>query len=45
MPVRNFSIKNLFRLETLIVLYFLALLFFNFVDFFLVFFLAAIRAV
>jgi hypothetical protein len=29
MPVRNFSIKNLFRLETLIVLYFLALLFFG----------------
>jgi hypothetical protein len=29
MPVRSFFIKNLFRLETLIVLYFLALLFFG----------------
>jgi hypothetical protein len=29
MPVRSFSIKNLFQLETLIVLYFLALLFFG----------------
>ncbi|HXB06695.1 MAG TPA: hypothetical protein VNW04_06260 [Puia sp.] len=29
MPVSSFSIKNIFRLETLIVLYFLALLFFG----------------